>query len=133
MNNNGTGITEITGDSKPLVLVAEDTDSNYLLISTVLRKEYSLQRAINGEEALSMCRELSPDIILMDVRMPKMDGLEATRQIRQFNMSVPIIALTAFAFEQDRQNALNAGCDDFLTKPVSITGLKNTIIKWLKT
>ena len=133
--NNGMGGEETlkdgAGENRPFILVAEDTDSNFLLISTLLKKEYSLQRAINGVEAVNICRESSPDLILMDIRMPEMDGLQATREIRQFNTDVPIVALTAFAFEQDRLNALNAGCDGFLTKPLSINELKESIKRFL--
>lgn len=81
----------------PVVLVAEDTDSNFLLVSLILKKGYEVLRAHNGAEAVRMCREFAPDVVLMDMKMPVMDGLEATRQIREAGSSVPIIAVTAYA------------------------------------
>lgn len=116
---------------KPVVLVAEDTDSNYLLISAILRKDYILEWAQDGIEAVEMCRRLQPDIILMDIKMPRMDGLEATKAIREFNQEVPILAVTAFAFEKDKEEALEAGCNGFVTKPVAATALKEEIQKRL--
>lgn len=103
----------------PRLLVAEDTDSNYLLVSLMLRKEYDVVRACDGAEAVKLCREFKPAAILMDIKMPGMDGLEATRQIRTFDPSVPIIAVTAFAYDRDRQKALEAGANDYLSKPLN--------------
>ena len=88
--------------------------------------------ASNGEEAVRLARSLKPDFVIMDVKMPVMDGLEATRIIRQKSTEIPIIALTAFAFDQDRIRVMEAGCNDFLTKPLSPPLLKETIIKYLK-
>lgn len=104
---------------KPAILVAEDTDSNYLLIATLLRKNYTVEWAHNGIEAVEMCKHLKPDLILMDMRMPQMDGLEATKAIREFDKETPILALTAFAFENDREKAIKAGCNGFITKPIT--------------
>lgn len=116
---------------KPVVLVAEDTNSNYLLVSAILKKDYVLYRANDGVEAVEMSRTIEPDIILMDICMPNVDGLDATVQIRAFNPNVPIIAVTAYAFESDHQRAMDAGCTDFLTKPISIVKLKEIIKKWV--
>lgn len=93
----------------PVVLVAEDTDSNFLLVSLILKKGYEVLRAHNGAEAVRMCREFAPDVVLMDMKMPVMDGLEATRQIREAGSSVPIIAVTAYAYDSDRAKALDVG------------------------
>lgn len=101
----------------PVVLVAEDTDSNFLLVSLILKKGYEVLRAHNGAEAVRMCREFAPDVVLMDMKMPVMDGLEATRQIREAGSSVPIIAVTAYAYDSDRAKALDVGCDDYIAKP----------------
>lgn len=103
----------------PLLLVAEDTDSNYLLVSLMFRKEFEIVRAVDGEQAVRMCRELKPAAILMDIKMPVMDGLEATRRIREFDPSVPIVAVTAFAYDRDRQKALAAGASEYVAKPLS--------------
>lgn len=111
----------------PTVLVAEDTESNFILISTVLKKEYHILWAQNGREALELYREQKPDLILMDIRMPQMDGLTATRHIRETDKEVPIIALTAFAFDSDRIRALEAGCNEYMSKPIQPKALKEAI------
>lgn len=116
---------------KPLILVAEDTDSNYLLISAILRRNYIVDRAYNGIEAIEMCRQLKPDLILMDIRMPQMDGIEATKRIREFNSDIPILAVTSFAFEKDKGNAMEAGCNGFVTKPIATITLQEEIQKCL--
>ena len=103
----------------PLLLVAEDTDSNFLLVSLMFRKEFDIVRAVNGEEAVRICREMKPAAILMDIKMPVMDGLEATRRIRAFDPVVPIVAVTAFAYDRDRQKALAAGANEYVAKPLS--------------
>lgn len=97
-------------------MIAEDTDSNYILTKAILGKEYHLERAKDGMEAVNMFVEINPDIILMDMKMPNLDGLDATKIIRELSPGVPIIALTAFAYDHDRKAALEAGCNDFLTQ-----------------
>lgn len=116
---------------KKTILVAEDVESNYLLLNALIGKIYNLVHALNGKEAVELFETCSPDLILMDVKMPIMDGLEATRLIRQKSVTIPIIALTAFAFDQDRIRVLEAGCNDFLTKPLSPPLLKETIAKYI--
>lgn len=116
----------------PVVLVAEDTDSNFLLVSLILKKGYEVLRAHNGAEAVRMCREFAPDVVLMDMKMPVMDGLEATRQIREAGSSVPIIAVTAYAYDSDRAKALDVGCDDYIAKPLTGDVLKKKLRKHLK-
>lgn len=118
-------------DDKPLILIAEDTNSNYLLVSAILRNHYTLARAYNGLEAVNMFAEINPDIVLMDMKMPMMDGLEATANIRKSNQTTPIIAVTAFAFDSDKQAAFDAGCSDFVSKPINPEILKTVIKKWL--
>ena len=113
------------------ILIAEDTDSNYILTKAILGKEYHLERAKDGMEAVNMFVEINPDIILMDMKMPNLDGLDATKIIRELSPGVPIIALTAFAYDHDRKAALEAGCNDFLTKPFTQEKLKETIKKWV--
>lgn len=113
------------------ILVAEDTESNYLLLSIILRKEYEVFRAYNGEEAIALCREQDPDMVLMDIKMPVMDGLEATRQIRKFNPNIVIIALTANAYDSDREKAYEAGCNNYMAKPVVANKLREMIKEYL--
>lgn len=113
------------------VLVAEDVDSNFLLLRSLIGNRCNLLWAKHGDEAVSMFKESHPDLILMDIKMPRMDGLEATRLIRTYSSEVPIIALTAFAFESDREKALEAGCNDFLTKPISLNALEKVLDKYL--
>lgn len=117
--------------AKPTILVAEDTDSNYILINAILGRLYHLERAKDGMEAVTMFEELHPDLILMDMKMPNLGGLDATRIIRELAPDVPVIALTAYAYEHDKQAALDAGCNDFLTKPFTQEVLKDTIKKWI--
>lgn len=100
------------------ILVAEDNDSNYLLVSHILKNNFQISRAVNGAEAVEFVKNGNVDLVLMDVRMPIMDGLQATRNIRKFNRDIPIIALTANAFNTDRDEALKCGCNDFLAKPL---------------
>ena len=83
--------------------------------------------ASTGQEAVELAKENHADIILMDIRMPVMDGLEATRKIREFNSTIPILAVTAFAFESDKEKAREAGCSGFITKPISVSLLKEQI------
>ena len=101
------------------ILVAEDNDSNYILMTYILKKYYQYDRAKNGQEAVDMANKEHFDIILMDIKMPVMDGLKATKTIKKEHPDLPIVALTANAFDSDRQLAFDAGCDDFLSKPVS--------------
>lgn len=113
------------------ILVAEDTESNFLLLSIILRKEYEVLRAHNGEEAVEICREAKPDMILMDIKMPVMDGLVATKEIRTFNPNIVIIALTANAYDSDREKAYEAGCNNYMAKPVMAGKLREMIKEYL--
>ena len=100
------------------ILIAEDIDSNYLLVKAILGKSYNLIRALNGEEAVELYKQHKPDMIFMDTKMPKMSGVEATQKIREISKEVPIVALTAYAYDSDRDLALEVGCNDFITKPL---------------
>ena len=113
------------------ILVAEDNDSNFILMTYILKKYYQYDRAKNGQEAVEMAGRTDYDIVLMDIKMPVMDGLEATKKIKEMHPNLPIIALTANAFDSDRQLAFDAGCDDFLSKPVSSDQCIKTIKKCL--
>ena len=87
------------------LLVAEDNESNFLLVMTILKRDYQIIHALDGLEAIQKYRQYSPDAILMDLKMPNMDGLEATREIRKLNTRIPIIVVSAFAFDSDKQEA----------------------------
>ena len=113
------------------ILIAEDNDSNYILMTYILKKYYQFERAKNGQEAVEKVEKDSFDIVLMDIKMPIMDGLEATKTIKAIRPELPIVALTANAFDSDRQLAMDAGCDDFLSKPVSSELCLKTIKKFL--
>jgi CheY-like chemotaxis protein len=113
------------------MLVAEDTDSNYLLLSIILRKDYEVSRALTGVEAVRMYTELKPDLILMDIKMPEMDGLEATRRIREMDVDIPIVALTANAYDSDREKSLAAGCNAYMAKPVMANRLRELLAAFL--
>ena len=112
------GLSQIS-PGKPVILVAEDTDSNFLLVSLMFRKEFDIVRAVNGEEAVRICREMNPAAILMDIKMPVMDGFEAMRRTRAFDPAVPIVAVTAFAYDRDRQKAFAAGANGYVAKTLS--------------
>lgn len=105
------------------ILVAEDCESNFLLFQSILKTEYKLIHAWNGREAVALCREHSPQLIIMDINMPNMDGYEATREIRKFSKTVPIIAVTAYAFASDKEKILKNGFNGYVAKPINPTKL----------
>ncbi|HDR52156.1 MAG TPA: hybrid sensor histidine kinase/response regulator, partial [Mariniphaga anaerophila] len=118
---------------KPLVLVAEDEESNYLYVEVVLKLagcDYLLAK--NGAEAVAFCKQ-HPGItlVLMDIKMPVMNGLEATRLIREFRPNLPIIATTAYAQTGDKHRFLAAGCDDYLAKPIGKERLLALLQKYM--
>jgi CheY-like chemotaxis protein len=113
------------------VLIAEDNDSNFILMTYILKKYYQYDRARNGQEAVEMADKNDYDIVLMDIKMPIMDGLTATKAIKDKYPDLPVVALTANAFDSDRQLAMEAGCNDFLSKPVSSELCLNTIKRLL--
>jgi CheY-like chemotaxis protein len=129
-----TGQTEHVdeADKKGLILIAEDTDSNYILLEAMIGKMYELKRAKNGLDAVNMFEELKPDLVLMDIKLPVMNGLDSTRVIRTISTEVPIIAQSAFAFEEDRKRSIESGCNDFLAKPFKRSQLVEMINKYLK-
>ena len=114
------------------ILVAEDEDSNYELVKIVLQKRYKLIRAHNGIEAVTMNEDEHPDMILMDIRMPEMNGLDATRIIKEVSSDTPVVALSAYAFEENIREAKAAGCDDFMAKPFKVENLIEMVKKYLE-
>jgi len=120
----------------PLILIAEDNEANVMTVSSYLSaRGYRILLAKNGEEAISIALSAKPELILMDVQMPVMDGLEAMKQIRQIPslVNIPIIALTALAMTDDREICIAAGANEYLAKPVKLSQLTNTIHQLLAT
>ena len=109
------------------VLVAEDNPSNYKLVEVLLRRDYELVHAVNGAEAVDLFRTGGADLVLMDINMPVMDGYEALRLIRELSPGVPVIALTAYAFESDRRRMFDAGFDECLAKPLRADELRGRV------
>ena len=112
-----------------LLLVEDDPMNRDMLSRRLLRRKFEVLLAEDGEAAVEMARNESPELILMDISLPKMDGLEATRILKDSpdTASVPIIALTAHAMASDRERALEAGCDDYDTKPIELSRLLEKI------
>jgi two-component system cell cycle response regulator DivK len=110
----------------PKILVVEDNELNRdMLTRRLARKGFETIAAVDGQQGLELAHSAQPDLILMDMSLPVLDGWEATRQIKAdpATRSIPVIALTAHAMAGDRQRALDAGCDDYDTKPVEFTSL----------
>lgn len=112
------------------VLVAEDNMSNYMLIEYIL-KGFNITHVQNGKDAVEMLRTNEMDIVLMDINMPIMNGLDAISSIREFNQEIPIIAISANAFKSDINEAIHAGCNAFITKPIRQAELMNSIERLL--
>lgn len=115
------------------VLLVEDEEYNYLYLKEVILKTgVKVIRAVNGNQAIELFKN-NPDIslIVMDIRLPDMNGYKVTKQIREINPNVPIIALTAYALKGDREEALLSGCTDYIPKPVEPALLKEKIKQFL--
>lgn len=112
-------------------MIAEDTDSNYDLLYNILSKNHQVIRARDGMEVVTMFDEVKPDLVLMDIKMPNLDGLEATKIIRELSATVPVVAVSAYAYPQDKKAALEAGCNDFIAKPIAHTKLDEVLNRWL--
>jgi len=113
------------------ILIAEDTELNYLLLENFLRaKKANILWAKNGQEAVEMCKGHNVDIVLMDIKMPLMDGLQATNEIRKFKKDLPIIAQTAYAIVGEKEMCLDAGCNDYIAKPIDPESFFNVIEKF---
>ena len=121
-----------TAEGKHIVLIAEDGDVNFLFLQMILQKmqgfTFTIYRAKNGKEAVDLCEKNNMiDLVLMDIKMPIMDGYEATRAIKKIRPELKIVAQTAYSTEDDIKKALDAGCDDFLSKPVDQNKLKSVL------
>ncbi|NEP34897.1 response regulator, partial [Moorena sp. SIO3B2] len=123
-----------TAPESPLILIAEDNETNIKTIwDYLLSKGYRLILAKNGWEAISQAKEYHPQLIMMDIQMPDMDGIEAIKRIRdnQETSKIPIIAVTALAMPGDKEKCLGAGADEYISKPVSLKNLVSTIQKYV--
>ncbi len=131
-SDNSTNIAQ-SGISKHLTaLVAEDEEINYLYIKEILEENnIHTIHAFTGTEAVNQCK-INPDIdvVLMDIKMPGLNGFEATKQIKKLRPELPVIAQTAYAMSEDREKALNAGCDDYISKPIAYDELMVIIQKY---
>lgn len=113
------------------ILIAEDEESNFLLLKTILKKYCNVLHAKTGKELLEIYKEKHADLILMDIKMPEMNGIEALKEIRTFDKDIPVIMQSAYAFENDMEQARQAGCNGFVTKPINIKMLKSTLSSFL--
>ena len=126
-------VREPSPASEKRILIVEDIESNYLLMQLLLKgKGYRCYRAADGVEAVEKVLSEHFDLVLMDIKMPRLGGLEATREIRKTNREVPIVALTAHAFNADKELAIAAGCDGYLVKPINEKALNKVLGKYLR-
>jgi two-component system cell cycle response regulator DivK len=117
----------------PNVLIAEDVESNFLYLKAVLSKlNATIFWAKNGIEAVELCENNAIDLVFMDLQMPEMNGYEATELLKKKFPTLPIVAQTAFAMSDDREKALDAGCDDYLAKPIKSKDLLAVVEKFIK-
>ncbi|WP_294476748.1 response regulator [uncultured Bacteroides sp.] len=122
-----------TTENRPLILVAEDDDSNFKLIKAIIGKKCDIEWAKNGQEMVELFEQHQHKAraMLMDIKMPIMNGLEATKIIRESNKVIPIIMQTAYAFSSDKENAMQAGATEVLVKPITLGVLRTTLSKYL--
>lgn len=116
--------------SNPSVLLVEDDELNRdMLFRRLIRSNFSVDVAVDGIDGVNKAIELKPDVILMDMRMPRMDGLDATRRLKEMELTkhIPIIALSGDIMDSERQKALAAGCNDYDTKPIDLPRLLGKI------
>ncbi|MGC8824476.1 MAG: response regulator [Bacteroidales bacterium] len=113
------------------ILIVEDETSNYKYLEALLNNRVNLLWAKNGIEAIQMCNEQPVDLILMDIKLPKLDGFEATRKIKEQKPSLPIIAVTAYAMEADKNESIQAGCNNFISKPFKMEELFSLINSYI--
>jgi CheY-like chemotaxis protein len=116
------------------ILIVDDNALNVKLCCAILKDRYQVFTAATAEEGLNSAKSILPDLILMDIQLPGMDGLTATRVIKSDDelKTVPVIALTSFAMVGDREKAMAAGCDEYFPKPIDIKGLKAMVGRFLE-
>ena len=113
------------------ILIAEDEESNFLLLKTILKRHCNILHAKTGKELLEIYKEQHADLILMDIKMPEMNGIDALKEIRKFDTEIPVIMQSAYAFENDMESARQAASNGFITKPINIKELKATLSNFL--
>ncbi|OGQ94225.1 MAG: two-component system response regulator [Deltaproteobacteria bacterium RIFOXYD12_FULL_57_12] len=122
-------------EGSPLILIVEDNrDSRELLVKVLSARGYRIAEAVDGEEALQQIAAERPALVLMDISIPKIDGLEVTRIVKgqEHLKDIPIIALTAHAMKGDREKAMQAGCDGYIPKPINVRELPEQIKAFMK-
>ncbi len=119
---------------KATILIAEDNDTNFQLLEATLSKSnVTILRAVNGQDAIDICLQNSAiQFVLMDIRMPKIDGIHAATEIKQYRPTLPIVIQSAYKANEERARALEAGCDDYLTKPIKKQELLACLAKYLQ-
>ncbi|RLC12055.1 MAG: response regulator [Deltaproteobacteria bacterium] len=122
-----------SGLSKKVLIVDDNQDSRELVVKILKARGYQMIEAVDGEEALEKAIAEKPDLILMDRSLPKIDGYEVTRRLkgREEFKGIPIVALTAHAMTGDREKALEAGCDGYISKPIDVRALPELITSYL--
>ncbi|MDD3619653.1 MAG: response regulator [Desulfobulbaceae bacterium] len=122
------------GQPKTILVVDDNRDSRELVVKILRAKGYRLCEAVDGEEALAQVASERPDLILMDISLPRIDGYEVTRRLKSSRetASIPIIALTAHAMKGDREKAIAAGCEDYIAKPIDIREFPGRIAVFLR-
>ncbi|WP_421919076.1 response regulator [Marinifilum sp.] len=124
--------TEAFNWSDKTILIAEDVESNYLFLEEVLASTGAhIIWATNGQNAIDIFTQNNIDLILMDIQMPLLNGFDATRAIKKMNSKIPVISQTAYAMAEDRGKSIAAGCDDYISKPISSKKLLKLINKYL--
>ncbi|MEG2369599.1 MAG: PAS domain-containing protein [Alistipes sp.] len=122
---------DVVSNERQTILIAEDIESDYLLVEALINNRFRVIRANDGQEAMDLFVGVKPDLVLMNMKLPVVDGYEATRTIRHLSPSVPIIAMSVFTFGSDLDNAFNAGCNDYVIKPLSQFALNKKLDAYL--
>ena len=118
---------ETINHEKVTILVAEDNESNFMLFDSILSPQYSLIHAWDGVEAVELFNEHNPQLVIMDLNMPRMDGYEATNAIRKKSKTVPVIAVTAYAFASDKERIMKNGFNSYVSKPINAKRLSEEV------
>ena len=124
-------LNAIEEHGRPIVLIAEDSVSNYMVLSRILKKHFTIVWALNGQDALDIVNRQPIDLVLMDIKMQEMDGITALKKIKKTHKKLPVIIQTAYAYDENREQAKKAGCVDFIEKPIKADILMKSIRKFL--